>query len=233
MPPAELPDAAAGRPTLYLDQWVWVRMAKVRAGRPARPGDVDLLSAVQDAAEAGVVLPLSSTHYMETLRVKDPRQRRDLADTMAPLSACRTLRRTRDLVTHQMRAAFHEQFGRPTFRPAPCRVFGLGAHWAFTGQERRLQLTAPGAQRLRDDPALARRCNQHAEYQLLAGPSDHDVAALREAGYRPEWAEESGRSRLEWERVLSDLLADGPLTRGELRVAVMARELVHEHLEDC
>lgn len=94
-----------------------------------------------------------------------------------------------------------------------------------------MQLNGEAAERLRRDPGLARRVNQAAEHAVLAGPADEEVAELRRNGYRPETAQGSSRSRLAWEQVLVDLLAAEPLTRRQLRVAVMARELVHEHLE--
>jgi hypothetical protein len=50
---------------VYLDQWVWVRLAKAAVGRPELPSDTDVLSAVRDAAKSGVAFPLSSTHYFD------------------------------------------------------------------------------------------------------------------------------------------------------------------------
>jgi hypothetical protein len=78
--------------------------------------------------------------------------------------------------------------------------------------------------------AWLRRANQYAEFLLLAGPADDQVEELRKQGYRPETAEASSQSRLEWERLYVGLLKDDPVSRTELRVRVMARELIHEHL---
>ena len=58
----------ANRPTVYMDQWVWIRLAQASKGRPQDPKDNAVLEAVRAASEAGVSFPLSATHYVETLR---------------------------------------------------------------------------------------------------------------------------------------------------------------------
>lgn len=221
------------RPSAYLDQWVWVRLAAAAVGRPREPTDVRVLEAVRRASAAGVAFPLSATHYIETARVKDPRQRRDLVAVMAPVSYCRTLRATRVLLRHQMLTAMHQSFGRPTFRPRPPEVLGIGAAWAFLGKQQRIY--GPNGE---SDPAAIpggrewlRRANQRAEVQFLAGPEDHELEDLRRRGYRPEATVEATNSRLEWEQVYVGLLRDDPISRRELRVRVQARELIHEHLD--
>jgi hypothetical protein len=131
---ADAPDLHAGRPAVYLDQWVWVRLAKADLGDPREPSDAAVLAAVKEASARGVLFPLSATHYMETSKITSPRQRGDLARTMAVVSRCRTLRSRRVLLRHQMLHAMHVSFGRPAFRPAPPEVVGAGVMWAFTGE---------------------------------------------------------------------------------------------------
>jgi len=94
---------------------VWLRLAKADSEQPREVGDVAGLAAVRESADAGVAFPLSSTHYMETSKIKNPRQRARLARTMASISHCRTLRSARVLLRHQMLCALHESFGRPAF----------------------------------------------------------------------------------------------------------------------
>ena len=89
------------RPTAYLDQWVWIRMARAASGKPDAPGDPKLLDALVAAADAGVAFPLSWTHYIETEGIKNPRQRHDVADVMASISHFRTIRSRRDLLRNQ------------------------------------------------------------------------------------------------------------------------------------
>ena len=97
---------------MYLDQWVWIRLAKAAKGEPREASDLQVLAAVQDAAAEGVAFPLSATHHIETSKVTSPRQRL-IALTMASVSHCRTLRARKVVLRHQMLHAMHLSFGRP------------------------------------------------------------------------------------------------------------------------
>lgn len=145
-PGPSLPDLHTPRPWVYLDQWVWVRLGRAAKGQPREAFDLDVLAAVQDAAEQGVAFPLSPTHYAETSKVKDPQQRMNLARIMASVSHCRTLRPRRVLLRHQMLHAMHLAFGRPAFRPQVPQVLGTGVRWAYEG------LPGPGMLRSPDGP---------------------------------------------------------------------------------
>lgn len=228
-------DLHTSRPSVYLDQWVWVRLACVAEGKPRHAGDSKVFAALQEAAAAGVAFPLSPTHYIETSRIKNPKQRRDLARVMAPISFFRTLRGGRVLMRHQLLTAMHETFGRPTFRPAPPEALGLGVAWAFTGEERfatvrdrvanrdLTEADLPGVRRMQ------REANQLKEIMTIAGPADDEVETLRANGYRPESTEERTASRLAWEELFVGMLRGDPVAGDELRVRVTARELLHEH----
>lgn len=223
------------RPTVYLDQWVWIRLARARNGQA--PNDVEVLKAVQKASQAGVAFPLSSTHYLETLSTSNARQRADIALTMASISYCRTIRSSGDLLRHQFLQAMHETFGKPYFRPAAPQVFGTGVFWAFLGGQAPLQVHSRddgSVVDISDNIALQERLRhamQWAEIQFLAGPRDDEIEQLRQLGYRPEATERISASRLAWERLYTDFLSNNPVNTAELRVHLQARELVHEHLD--
>lgn len=121
---ADALDLHPDRPAVYLDQWVWVRLAKADLGEPREPSDAALLAAVREASAGGVLFPLSATHYMETSKITSPRQRGDLARTMASVSRCRTLRSRRVLLRHQMLHAMHLAFGRRLSGPKRRRSSG-------------------------------------------------------------------------------------------------------------
>ena len=142
-PSPDLPDLHPARPCVYLDQWVWIRLARAANGEPRESSDLRVLAAVQDAAADGVAFPLSTTHHIETSKITSPRQRRDLARTMASISHCRTLRARKVLLRHQMLHAMHLTFGRPAFRPQPPEVLGTGVRWAFDGEPGPLVLRGP------------------------------------------------------------------------------------------
>ena len=220
---------------MYLDQWVWIRLARAANGEPREDSDLQVLAAVQDAAENGVAFPLSTTHHIETSQITNPRSRLDVARTMASISHCRTLRARKVLLRHQMLHAMHLAFGRPAFPPQAPDVLGTGYRWAFDGEPGPLVLRGPDGPvdpaTIDGMPEFLRKANQLAELMILAGPGDEDVGILRQQyGYRPEATIEVEASRLEWESSYVDLLADHPASRAELRVRLQARELLHEHL---
>jgi hypothetical protein len=222
------------RPTVYLDQWVWIRMALAEAGRPRAVGDTAVLDEIRAASAAGVAFPLSAIHYEETLRITDPGQRRDLAAVMATVSEMRTLRRQTDLVRQQFLSALHETVGRPTFRPAAAEPLGVGVSWAFRGVPAFLRVINPDGRVVSSvDPDWLRQINQHAEAAFLAGPNDDDLAFLEKDGYvDPRAHETAAGNRLAWEQVLEDRLAEEQRpTPAELRVWLLARELSHEYLD--
>lgn len=221
-------------PAVYLDQWVWIRFARVVRGNPQEPSDVAVLEAVVAAAERGVTFPLSATHYEETLRISDPRQRRDLAGVMAPISKIYTLRNHSDLVRHQLLVAMHETVGRPTFLPARPQVLGLGVHWALLGVEGQMRVLNSGGTVQDADPAWLRQATQYYEAQALAGPGDEDIPLLRTQGYLDvRELETRPGNRLAWEQLFADRLVkhSPPPSRSELRVWLLARELVHEYVD--
>lgn len=221
-------------PAVYLDQWVWIRFARVAQGNPREPTDVAAYEATLAAARRGVAFPLSATHYEETLRIHDPRQRRDLVGVMAPISQMCTLRRSSDLVRHQLRVAMHETIGRPAFRPTPPEVLGRGLSWAFQGVQSQLQVLGPDGTVQSVDPAWLRHATQVLEAQMLAGPTDDEMPELRAAGYiSARELEERPGNRLAWEQLFAERLAQRspPPSRNELRIWLLARELTHEYVD--
>jgi hypothetical protein len=230
-----LPDLHPPRPCVYLDQWVWIRLARAANGEPHEDSDLHVLAAAQDAAENGVAFPLSTTHHIETSKITDPRQRRDVARIMASISHCRTLRARKVLLRHQILHAMHLAFGRPAFRPPAPDVLGTGVRWAFDGQRGHGVLRGPHGlvdpATIDGMPEFLRKANQLTEMMILAGPGDDEVGILRDQyGYQPEAMIEVEASRLDWESSYVELLADHPASRAELRVRLQARELLHEHL---
>jgi hypothetical protein len=225
------------RPSIYLDQWVWIRLARANVGRPDQPNDVAVLAAVHAAAARGVAFPLSATHYFETLSVTDPRQRRDLAAVMGPISRFLNLRAPGQLVRHQLLTVFHELYGRPAFRPSPATVLDLGVGWAMLGERVPLKIMTRGREReATDDEVPGRRemlraLGQLGEMQSLAGPADDEIPRLRALGYRPEVSRASTASRIAFETDFEQRLRGVKVDRDELRVWIMARELSHEHLD--
>ncbi|MDF2582199.1 MAG: hypothetical protein K0R33_842, partial [Mycobacterium sp.] len=226
--------AKTSRPAVYLDQWVWVRMALAAAGRPRVAADTAALREIRAASAAGVAFPLSATHYEETLRITDPGQRSDLAAVMATVSEMRTIRRQADLVRQQFLLALHETVGRPTFRPAAADALGVGVNWAFRGVHAFYRVVGADGRIVGSvDPDWLRQLNQHAEAALLAGPGDEELPFLVADGYvDPRAHETQAGNRLAWEQVLEErLILEQRPTPAELRVWLLAREMSHEYLD--
>lgn len=234
-PGHSLPGLHPSRPCIYLDQWVWIRLARAANGEPREASDLLVLAAVQDAAAQGVAFPLSTTHRIETSKITSPRQRLDVARTMASISHCRTLRARKVLLRHQMLHAMHLTFGRPAFPPQPPEVLGTGVRWAFYGEPGHgvlRSLDGAVVDPVTDSgmPEFLRKANQLTEMILLAGPGDEEIGELREHyGYRPEAMDVVEADRLDWEASYVEILAEHPASKAELRVRLQARELIHEH----
>ena len=234
-PGHSLPDLHPSRPCVYLDQWVWIRLARAANEEPREASDLLVLAAVQDAAAQGVAFPLSTTHRIETSKITSPRQRLDVARTMASISHCRTLRARKVLLRHQMLHAMHLTFGRPVFPPQPPEVLGTGVRWAVYGEPghgvlRGLDGAVVDPATIEGMPEFLRKANQLTEMMLLAGPGDEEIGELREHyGYRPEAMDVVEADRLDWEASYVEILAEHPASKAELRVRLQARELIHEH----
>jgi hypothetical protein len=182
------------RPSIYLDQWVWIHLAQAANGRPREPGDTPLLEAVRRASTSGVCFPLSSTHYIETSRARSHKRRSEVTAVMASVSHCRTLAPRHVLMRTQILNAMHEAWGRPMFRPEKPQVIGVGVHWAFQGKQYQLNVHGPDGLPLPPGAVIpidvTCRLSQWAEIQFLTGPRDEEIETLRQQhGYRPEKTE--------------------------------------------
>jgi hypothetical protein len=71
------------------------------------------------------------------------------------------------------------------------------------------------------------------ERELLKGPTDADVPALRKRGYDPERARKTTLSRLGFEQETTQVLASAPQwrTNGRLCDMISARDIVHEWMD--
>lgn len=116
---------------VYLDQNFWIDLVRAEDGRPCRPGMQDALDIVRHAAEKRLAsFPLSSTHYLETYKRRNPESRQRLGSFMAELSRGDTIAHAGMLLGPELEHALHLRFGRP-LRPQVPRVFGQGPGHAF------------------------------------------------------------------------------------------------------
>jgi len=148
---------------IYLDQWVWVALARAFHGVKPSENQVDALALAQSAVALGLAsFPLSFFHYSETYTARDPRRRRRLARVMADVSKFHTLAPENKLLVSEVDEALFRRFGRPLDRRKQ-QVFGVGVAHALGEPD-----AAPPDDFRRD--ARAEEWVYEWEYLSLAGP---------------------------------------------------------------
>lgn len=85
----------------------------------------ELNAAKQAVLSGSAVFPLSSSHYVETWKNHNARQRRELAFVMGPLSRFRTIAPLQPIIEAEVEHALHRLTGQPE-HPKPIEVFGVG-----------------------------------------------------------------------------------------------------------
>lgn len=233
------PEASPQR-WVYLDLNHFIYLARSVAGDPTTPPGYDDLWATSCAAVKGgrVLFPLSAVHVFEMTRIKDPRQRRDVASVMERLSSFQYLLGHVEVARHEIEAAFDAALGTttslprtPLIRTGVAYAFGKELTWNVRNEDGSDASQAIRA-RVGDEEyeALRTRITLEGERGLLTGPADKDLPALRKSGYAPERAFASTDSRLAFEQDLTQRLsADQTNWRaGRPRDVIAARELTHE-----
>jgi hypothetical protein len=117
-------------PSVYLDQFAYIRLARAGLGRGLAE-DADHHQRLMQQAIAGKLrFPLSAVHYLETWRQANPTRRHELAVEMIRLSRLNAIAPARIVWRAEIRIAVHKTFGGP--RPIdPISVWGQGAAHAF------------------------------------------------------------------------------------------------------
>ncbi len=228
---------------VYLDLNHFIYLARVRAGDDSVPsGYPALLDAAMSARrDRRAIFPLSSEHLWEMGGIKDPTQRRNLADVMEELSGFHYLLGRPEIAQLEIEAGIEEIYGEtsplppvPLVRPTFGWAFGMrGGVTIRDGNGKDASRTARDAMGVEKYDQFMRIANYTIERHMLEGPSDEELLTLREQyGYAPEVAREGHRSRLSFELELSERLRENPRwRRGRLRDVVSAREIIHEWLD--
>lgn len=218
---------------VYLDLNHWISLAQANTGHPQGASFRETLEACKAAKASGVALfPLSAAHYIEMYKIKDPRQRQDLAAVMEELSGFAALVSLLVVRVAEVRATLDTVAGSEA---SPERVnllgFGIGPALGMRGGLR--MHDAEGRDTTDQLSADQRAALTDAGFQLerasLAGPPDEEVAALVEKGYDPLAAIKVAQDRAQQEEDLRLRLDyDSRWRRGRLRDVVAARELRFE-----
>jgi hypothetical protein len=116
---------------VYLDQKIWIPLARAFSSHPLDPIEEEILALAQAAANLGLMsFPLSSVHYIETYTARDPARRRRLAEVMQDVSKFHTIAPEDLLLPPEVDEALYRRFGRPATRRTH-QVFGVGVAHAF------------------------------------------------------------------------------------------------------
>jgi hypothetical protein len=241
----------------YLDQNHWINLAKARVLHPGGASHRRALLAFSRAVSDGrLVLPLSAVHYAEIGRIKDVRQREDVALTMAQLSRFVTIADRSFLLRAQLKSAIETALGRmPETTTGPS--LGCGVSHAVNSPTPFLELTDDQARaawsqhgkgaiaRIEDivgggwtfdrlsefkDPVDALKVAVHegGEFAVLRGHTPKQLPGLRARGYRPEEFYGTVDRITERERGLSDRLRQEPVDRAKLNDIVVGRLIFWE-----
>ncbi len=223
---------------VYFDLNHWISLAQASVGHSKGTSFVKTLEACRAARLADMaVFVLSSTHYVEMLKIKDPRQRREIADVMEELTDFATLV-SRAVVMEIELAAVLDRFAiRPSIW-SMIPLVGRGVRHS-AGLKSGLKSMGPrgdetdrvrehmGAEPFSDFVA---KMNLDLERSVLRGPADNDeVDGLLALGWNPERVIQAAEKRATEEREQTLRLDnESRWRRGRLRDLIAAREFLIE-----
>lgn len=222
---------------VYLDMNHWIGLAQAHSGHPNGKDKRTALEACRAAKSKGTaVFALSNCIYMEMHKIKDPAQRRNLANVMEELTEFSTLVSRVLVMELELNAALDPFVSLPSPLPE-IALLGRGAFHAY-GLQDGFTIKGPNG----DATAIVRArmgakafdtfmkaADLRLQQSVLRGPADDEVEELRGYGWQPESPLRIAENRAAHERHFSQLLNDNPERRRDrLRDLISARELIIE-----
>jgi hypothetical protein len=171
---------------IYLDQWVWVKLARAALGRLDDRDVLDALEVARFAVANGLAdFPLSAVHYMELTSGANPRQRRDLATVILELSHGHTMVSSGiPILEGELDESLYRRFGRPRERRT-AQIFGVGVMHAMGREPLAGRIVGkdggPAPMDAGQRRFLEEKLTALAEVLLLTGPAEGVVVP----GYDP------------------------------------------------
>ena len=121
----------AALPAIYLDQNIWIKLARAANGYVDADDARDALIWLRGLVDAAlIVVPLSNVHYMETQAHYVEARRIRLGVVMFEIAKLRTLAPPKRIVAWEIDQALARRFGRPA-KVSPVSVVGFGVGHAF------------------------------------------------------------------------------------------------------
>jgi hypothetical protein len=222
---------------VYLDINHWISFAQASTGHSSGVSFVQTLEACRAAKSAGTaVFVLSAIHYMEMNKIKDPSQRRAIADVMEDLTGFASLM-DRVVVMNLELDAMLDRFAQQPSLLSRILLLGRGVRHSFgrnsgvkfVGRHGNAteEVRAHMGARAFDD--FVAEAELSLDRSVLRGPADDEVEGLRALGWKPESAIQAAEKRAAQERELSSILEkELRWRRGRLRDVIAARELCIE-----
>jgi hypothetical protein len=178
---------------------------------------------------------------MEMANIRDPRQRRDIAQVMEELSGFAALQPRSVILRNELDTVLTMRIG-PSPKPLlPLPLLRRGCAGAFGLRGGFRVRTAKGdditesvRQQMGPDrfDAIMADAELRLDRSVLAGPTDDEVEQLRAYGWNPEAVRQVAENRAAEERAqVARLNADPRWRRGRLRDVVMGREVIIELFE--
>ncbi len=222
---------------VYFDLNHWIYMAQAAKGSPQSKSAVVALEACRAARRAGAaIFVLSGTHYAEMLKIRDPAQRRAIADVMEELTDFATLV-SRVVVMEVELSSMLDPIAKLPSLLAEVPLIGRGVRHS-AGIQSGLRIMGPNGdetERVRGrvgpdtfDQFIA-ETTLRMERSVLRGPTDDEVPEIRAYGWNPEAVIQIAENRAAEERAQTARLdAETRWRRGRLHDLVSVRELIIE-----
>ncbi len=208
---------------VYLDQNKWIDLSRAAHGRKDGDRFHEALDVARYGVEHGLAsFPLSSIHYMETLKRRDASSRHRLAVVMAELSKMHAMAPPDMVVPAELDAALIRRYCKP-LEPRPLRVFGVGHRHAFGLPEGRYRLPEDAVIAPEQRQAVEEWANSVLELGALAGPPEGvPVPGMKENDYYRAFGDRYVRG----EKRLADGIAEHRVNKKVLKEWVAASEVV-------
>jgi hypothetical protein len=223
---------------VYLDLNHWIYLAQANSGLSSGARFLPSLGACRNASKSGAArFVLSGSHYLEMIKIRDPAQRRAIADVMEELTDFAVLVSRVVIMELELEATLNRFVISIPSLP-PVNLLGRGARHAF-GIKSGLRIMGPdgdATETVRHQmgcdkfDAFVADANLQLERSVLRGPTDDEVQKLQQYGWNPAGATAIATKRADEEQAQSGRLDEegGRWRRGRLRDLVAARELLIE-----
>lgn len=216
----------------YLDMNFWINFAKAAIGHPAgeryrAAWEVSLAA----NADGSVIFPLADCHYVELSKVRSPGQRSHVAGVMEQLSGFTAILSRPTIMRLELDVSLGNLFGEDHGLLPDLPLLGWGMAWAFGRRGLRFgDGTSDTTDLIRQQcPDIYEEVRVMFERAMLAGPQDHQLAALRSMGWVPDAGTAVAEARAQQEREQAGRFdLDTAWREGRLRDVILAREVVVE-----